>query len=197
MVNCLVNESIQKSLEDAIKKYSGGAIVMAELPADEYIEACIASVKYLVENGYEGIYISFQRPFKNISNLLKAGGVDMSKLFFVDVASASSDERGEKDPRCIHVSDSLDIDEIVRSIYTTLPILKGEKKFIFIDSMTTIALLEPLSETMRFSEFLIRTIKKHEVDHVLLVFNVAKDFAQKKFIKDIAIHVDDIITVVP
>jgi KaiC/GvpD/RAD55 family RecA-like ATPase len=99
-----------------------------------------------------------------------------------------------EDPKCVHISEDIDIDDLVRAIYTSLPKLKGSKKFIFIDSLTTISLYKPLSETMRFSEFLIRTVKKAETESITLIFNVAKDLAQEKFIKDIALHVDEIIS---
>ena len=47
---------------------------------------------------------------------------------------------------------------------------------------------------LRFSEFLIGVVRKHEVEKV--IFNVAHDLAQKKFIQDIALHVDEIVNVV-
>jgi KaiC/GvpD/RAD55 family RecA-like ATPase len=165
-----------------------------ELPAEQYFEANVSSVKTLTGNGFEGVYVSFQRPFNNISSLLKQQGININKLFFVDVATAFGGELQEKSLRCIHISQSIDIDELVRAIYTSLDGLKGKKKFIFIDSLTTLALYKPLSETMRFSEFLMLTAKKHK-EKVLLVFNVAKDLAQKKFIKDVALHVDEVISI--
>ena len=46
---------------------------------------------------------------------------------------------------------------------------------------------------MRFSEFLIRIVRKNEVENV--IFNVARDLVQKKFIRDIALRVDKVISV--
>lgn len=165
---------------------------MMEIPAESYFESNSASVKALTSKGFDGIYISFQRPFKNISSLFAEKGIDIDKLLFIDVASSLSRETQERDPRCVHISPDINIDELVRAIYTSLPKLKSKKRFIFIDSLTTISLYKPLSETMRFSEFLIRTVKK-EAYNISLVFNVAKDLAQRKFIKDIALQVDEII----
>jgi hypothetical protein len=73
--------------------------------------------------------------------------------------------------------------------------LKSKKRFVFIDSLTTITLYKPLSETMRFSEFLVRTVRKDEAENITLIFNVAKDLAQKRFIRDVAFHVDQVISV--
>jgi len=73
--------------------------------------------------------------------------------------------------------------------------LKRRKRFIFVDSLKTLTIYKPLPEAMRFSEFLIRTVKKHEVENVTLIFNVAIDLAQKKFINELAFRVDELIKV--
>jgi len=38
-------------------------------------------------------------------------------------------------------------------------------------------------------------VRKENEENVILIFNVAKDLTQKKFIKDIAFHVDQVICV--
>lgn len=191
----MVDKIVQDLLIDAIKKHETGAVIMMELPTDNYFELNTESVMSLTSINYNGIYISFQRPFKNITSLLKQKGIDMNKLLFIDVATAFAEEVQEKNPMCFHVSSTIDVDELVRAIYTLLTKLKSGKCFIFMDSLTTITLYKPLSEIMRLSEFLIRTVKDHKTHNVILILNVAKDLTQKKFIKDIAFHVDEVISV--
>ena len=181
-----------KQLSEALKKHKQGAIVMMELPAESYFESNIASIKLLTSKGLGGVYISFQRPYKNIFSLLKQKGIKPNNLIFIDAATAVGGEARESEGRCVHISPDIDIDELVRAIYTSLPKLKNKKKFVFIDSLTTIALYKPLSEILRFSEFLMRMVRNREIDNV--IFNVAKDLAQKKFIQDIAIKADEVIT---
>ncbi len=183
-------------LEKAARDAAEGGIIMMELPAESYFEANVVSVKTLTEAGYSGVYVSFQRPFGNVLALLKQGGVDTKNIIFVDAATALSDEEHEKHAACVHISKDFGIDELVRAIYTSLGRLKGAKRFIFIDSLTTITLHKPLSETMRLFEFLVRTAKEHR-DGTLLVLNVAGELAQKRFIEDVAVHADTVIEVAP
>lgn len=191
----MVEELANKSLERVIQEGNQGAIIMMELPADAYFDANSDTIKLLTDEGFEGIYISFQRPFKNISSFLGAKGIDVDKLLFIDAAASLSGEQQHEDMHCIHISQAIDIDELVKAIYTSLPKLKSKKRFVFIDSLTTITLYKPLSETMRFSEFLVRTVRKDEAENITLIFNVAKDLAQKRFIRDVAFHVDQVISV--
>jgi hypothetical protein len=185
----------KNKLRDIIKKHKGGAIIMMELPEETYLQANLASIKLLTRTGFEGIYISLSRPFKNIISFLKKNSVNTDKLLFIDLASVMYGGVLENDTRCIHVPKSMNVDALVRAIYTSLSRLKSKKKFVFIDSLTTITLYIPLSETMRLSDFLIRTVKQHDIKNVSLIFNVARDLRQKRFIKDIAMQVDEVISV--
>ncbi len=179
---------------DAIKKHEEGAVVMIEVPTEAYFESNVDSLKQLMQHGFEGIYVSFQRPFNNVNHMFKQHGLNSSKLLVVDVTSACSGEIMGKHPLCIPVA-TINVDEIVHAIYSALSELKSAKRFIFIDSLSTIALYQPLSETLRFSEFLVRTVKKHEPGEFtsVIIFNVAKDLAQKPFIRDVALRADEVV----
>ncbi len=191
----MVEELVGKSLSEAIEKHKHGAVIMMELSEEAYFRANLASIKFLTDNGFEGVYISFHRPFRNLSSLLANQGVDINRLLFIDVATAFGMETQDRDPKCVSISSKIDIDELVRATYTSVPRLKGNKKFIFIDSLTTITLYKPLSETMRFSEFLLRTVRKNRAENITVILNVAKDLAQRKFIRDIALDVDEVISI--
>jgi len=183
-----VTTLIEESLSEKAKFF------MFEVPGEKYFDVNVETLKVLVNNkGYSGIYISLHRPFQNLLALLKAKGVNVNKLFFIDAASAQAEEKGKETGNCICISNKVDVDELTRAIYRMLPKIKGKNRFLFLDSITTLALYQPLSESLRFAEFLSRTVNKGELDGVLV--NVASDLAQKKFIKDIMLHVDKVIKI--
>jgi archaellum biogenesis ATPase FlaH len=175
-----------KLLETALKKHK---IIMVELPTEDYLSTASVTVKFLVKKGFGGVYISFHRPYKNICSFMKHAKISMSDLYFVDFCLACQSEH-PKSKNLAHLSNEMKIDDIVRSVYTHLSNVKSKKKFIFIDSLTTITLYKRLSDIMKLSEFLVRTSKE---ENTLLIFNVPKDLAQKKFIRDIAFRADKII----
>ncbi len=235
----------KNTLINAVKRHGQGAVIMVEVPTEGYFGSNADSVRQLVRDGFEGVYVSFQRPYNNVVLLFQQQGIDTKKLVIVDAASACGNERprhgswlanqkhgfvtqatgrgvegadsplrsgtrdeafseprpfgekGKKTGLCVPVSSKMDVDEIVRAIYTSLAALKSRKRFVFIDSITTIALYQPLSETLRFSEFLVRTVRQREggVSTSTIVFNVARDLAQKQFIRDVALRADEVIAV--
>ncbi len=184
-------EQIESALNEFFKTGKGKSI-MLELDAKSYLEANIKTIKKLQKKGLSGVYVSIQRPSKNISSLLEKQGIDINKIVFIDVASAVSKESQEKCKGCVHISSELDVDELVKAIYTSLETMKG-KKFIFIDSLTTFALHKPISEILRFSDFLMRQVKDRK--GIVLILNVAKDLSDKKFIQDVVAHADKTIEI--
>ena len=108
----MMNRKKNNSLMDAIKKHA--VVIMMEIPADNYIEKNTESILTLTQGNYIGIYISFQRPFKNIYSLFQQNGVDINKLYFIDVATSVAGEVNENNPRCFHISSAIDVDELVR-----------------------------------------------------------------------------------
>lgn len=184
-------EQLKLALTEILKTGRGESILL-ELDATSYLGIIIKTIEQLQKKGWSGVYVSIQRPFQNISSLLQKQGIDLNKLIFIDVASGVAKETPEKAQGCVHISPELDVDELVKTIYTSLDQIKG-KKFIFIDSLSTFALHKPISEILRFSEFLMRTVKDRK--DIVLVFNVAKDLSNKKFIQDVVAHADKIIEV--
>lgn len=183
----------QKTFSIPLEEIDLGSVVMMEHSADQYFAANTQMIKQLLDQDYVGVYISFQRPFSNIKQMLSNEHIDIDRIKFIDAASALTGEQQITDSHLITIDEQLAVDDLVRAVYTSLESIPNDKKFIFIDSLTTITLYKPLSETMRFSEFLVSTVKKKK--NITLFFNVAEDLAQKRFIKDIAFRVDQVINV--
>jgi len=193
LTDSTINYDQNLSFTTPLSEVNLGSVVMMEHPADCYFSANLEMIKQLLDQGYKGVYISFQRPFSNVKSLLMDSNIDIDQLTFIDAASALTGEQQIADDHLITINEQIAVDDLVRAVYTSLDHLSGEKKFIFIDSLTTITLYKPLSETMRFSEFLVSTVKKEK--NITLFFNVANDLTQKRFIKDIAFRVDQVIGV--
>lgn len=180
-----------KELKTALARHEHGAVILLELPAEHYCEENLSSVSVLTTSGYEGVYVSFNRPFANISSLLEWHGIDVRSLFIVDGATALGGEKGENNPRCIALSETMDITEMVGAICTALSKVKGKKKFVFIDSLTTMGLYKPVADMKKFSEMLVRAVKKRSKEDVTFLFNVAKDQSQQQFIDDMDPYTDE------
>lgn len=187
----LNRRKFNRILNEKLKSQDKGAVVVIETPVENYIDANISSVKSMLDNGFEGIYLSFQRPFKNISSLFEQNGIDLEKLFVFDCASAFNSSEPSYDPRCVNLDSNLKLEDMVGKVCYSIQKLNSDKRFIFVDSLSTLAIHESFSETLKFSEFLINSVRKKEPDNITFVFNVAKELGNKRYNENINFYADE------
>jgi archaellum biogenesis ATPase FlaH len=147
----------------------------------------------LLNKNFEGTYVSFQRPFNNICSLFKHNNINLNKVLVVDAASALCGEMQEYNNRCVSLSDNLEIEEIVKVIYLSLLRLESENKFVFVDSLSTLALHENLSDSLKFPKSLINKIRQNHLENVVFIFNVADDIFSKRYAENILSYADQCI----
>jgi len=191
LIEAIEHREYNRVLNERLKDLDKDAVVIVESPVENYLQANISSVKSMLDNGFEGVYLSFQRPFKNISGLFEKEGIDLGKLFVIDFATAFSNSDQEINSRCVNVGPDVKVEDMVNTICSSLEKLSQDKRFVFVDSLSTFALHEEFSETMRFSEFLINTIRKNKINDVIFVFNVAKDLAKRRYIENISVYANE------
>jgi hypothetical protein len=184
-------KKIDLVLKQKLRAHNQGSIVVIQTPAEDYLQTNISSVKSMVDNGYEGIYLSFQRPFKNISSIFEENEINLDKIFVVDCASVFCNSGQDLNLHCVNVDSGFKIDDIVDSICKSIGFLKSDKKFVFVDSLSTLALHKSFSETLKFSEFMINKIRRNKSDNITFIFNVAKELGKKRFIQNIDVYADE------
>jgi len=195
-IDVMCDEVIHNSLEHTIEKYDKGATILFELPAENYFNANSTAVKYLLDSGYEGLYVSFQRPYKNIAHLFEKFGIDKDKIIIIDCATLNESENPADDNVCIDVDvSSEDANCIAQKIIKSLDSLKSKNRFVLIDSLTTFALYKNNSEITKLAEILINVRNKDDDENLLVLFNVVEELVKKKCIQDITLHIDEVINV--
>jgi hypothetical protein len=189
----LILREYHRVLNERLKILEKDSVVVIETPAENYLEANISSIKTMIDNGYKGIYLSFQRPFNNIYNFLERENIDVDSLYIVDCATGFSKSNQEKNPRCININPNTKVDEMVYIILRSLKKLGMGKRFVYIDSLTTFSIHETFTEILRFPELLINKMKRENIDNVKLVFNVATDLTGRRYVENLNMYAKDYI----
>jgi len=191
LIEAIERREYNRVLNERLKDLDKDSVVIVESPVENYLQTNISSVKSMLDNGFEGVYLSFQRPFKNISGLFEKEGIDLGRLFVIDFATAFSNSDQEINSRCVNVDPDIKVEDMVNTICSSLEKLSQDKRFVFVDSLSTLAFHEEFSETMRFPEYLINTIRKNKINDVTFVFNIAKDLAKRRYIENISVYANE------
>lgn len=182
---------MHRVLTETIKKHENGSIIMLEAPVENYFKTNTESIKFLLDKGFEGVYMSFQRPFRNVNDFFAKNNVDINRLFVIDGASSAVGSNQDDNPRCVNISSSCEFEEIIFAVRDSLSKLKGKKRFVFIDSLSTMALCETSTETYRFLNNIIESAGKKEFKDVTFLFNIAEGFAKKSYSQNVSLYADE------
>ena len=180
-------------LNQFVKDHEDGSFVLLESPAESYFEYNIQSVDYLLNEGFEGVYVSFQRPFNNVASSFTQKGIDLNKILIIDGATAFVSEEQKENPRCVNISSDMDIYELVKVIYNSLQELEGSKKFVFVDSLSTIALYKTFSEALKFPKCLLESVKDNSNENVTLFFNIAEELSKDVLVERMSSYSNEFI----
>tara|TARA_Y100000034_G_scaffold133715_1_gene200037 strand:+ start:3866 stop:4426 length:561 start_codon:yes stop_codon:yes gene_type:complete len=175
------------------ENFSESGVFLLEVPEENFFSVNVDTIKTLMTQGSSGLYLSLNRPYQNLVKMLKDAGVATNKLSFIDAASSQGSVSPKKSAKCVFISQDLDIDELTKAIYQMLAKMKGTQKFLFIDSFITLTLYQPLSESLRFAEFLSHIAKKG--DAARIVINVPLGLAHSKVVKNVVLHVNKVVQI--
>ena len=190
----LVQRNYYKSfLNQFVKDHKDGSFVLLESPTESYFDYNIESIYNLLNEGFKGIYVSFQRPFNNVANNFIKKGIDLNKIFIIDGATAFISEKMKKNPRCVNIRSDTGVDELAKIIQKSLEQLGSGKKFVFIDSLSTVALYKSYPEVLKLPKFLIETLKNGCCENVSLFFNIAAELSKDALVESMSSYSNEFI----
>jgi KaiC/GvpD/RAD55 family RecA-like ATPase len=175
------NVNITELLKDRFSRLSHGWVALLQVPVEKTIEMNIEALKTLQTLGYEGVYITLSKDYVELSKIFREQGIDMGRIAFIDGVSQMYGIGAVDAPNVKYISGPISLDGIVAAITDIIPVMKAEKKFVFLDSITTVLLYNSLERTLKFSEFLTTSLKRLDVAGVMV--SVSKGFANDNLIK--------------
>jgi archaellum biogenesis ATPase FlaH len=103
-----------------------------------------------------GVYVTLSTPYATLYSDLKKGGVDVSRLFFIDCITKYSGSNPKPLNNC-SFTDNQTLAEMSISIADLMN--NGSYNFVFFDSMTTLLLYNSVDSAEKFLHYLINKLR--------------------------------------
>jgi hypothetical protein len=153
-------------LKSALNKLSDGTIVLLETTADKSFETALASLAYMTSNSDNGIIISASRPYVNLMKVFQKNKINTSRIFILDLISKS--QAADVDANNVMYLDNVSsLTNISLAINDCIKKIPG-KKFVFIDSITTMLIHNEPYVFARFIHSILTRMRIHGVDGILV-----------------------------
>ncbi len=148
---------------------SGRHSVLVETPADRLQDNLISMVRLMEDNVMAGIFVSINKPYDAVTNLLAANNIDTRRLFFVDcISHPSQDDLANVS----FVSDISDLCSLSIEIARFIDTVPGEK-FLLIDAVHTLWIYHTPEFIARFIQNL--TERSYRANMKMVSFIVESD----------------------
>jgi KaiC/GvpD/RAD55 family RecA-like ATPase len=187
------NINVTDLLKDHFSRLNHGWMTLLQVPVERTMDMNIEALKTLQDLGYEGIYITLSKDYVELSKIFREKNIDMGKIAFVDGVSQMYGIGAVDAPNVKYISGPISLDGIVAAITDIIPVMKSQKKFVFLDSITTVLLYNSLERTLKFSEFLTSSLKRLEVAGVMV--SVSKGFANDSLLKELTKMSNEVIKI--
>ena len=179
---------MRKMLEAELKALPENFVVMAIVPFRNFEEVNFHLLDLLIKRyDSKGSYITINRPYKSMVQLLKNKNINFKNMFFIDCITKELSERGSaKD--CYFVGSPSNLTEIAIALD---PVFKeGKHKFIFLDSLDTLAIYNPIDSVIKFAHFLTSKVRLHDISGIFLAVHENSD---EKLMMELAQFCDKVI----
>lgn len=178
------------------QKSPTGKIVLLDLPQQAHLQVITQVMNVLIKDeGCSGVYMTTMKGYPELVNLFTQSGLDPSKIYFVDVISKMYGLEPRETPNCEYISSPINIQSISNAITGFLGKIKGKKKFLVFDSLTTILLYNSLPRIVEFTTTLSEFLKSQHVEGILIMLSTAKGSTNDKLISALGPVIDDTISV--
>ncbi|MEM0360704.1 MAG: ATPase domain-containing protein [Candidatus Diapherotrites archaeon] len=131
-------------------------IVLIVVKATDYLKVNLEILSYLVKKkSNECVYVTLNRPYENLVALFEKNGIDPKKFYFIDTISATTGAKTSERANVSFIASPHGLTEISISLNKAIDALKGENKFLFFDSISTLLVYNQAGTVTKFAHFLI------------------------------------------
>ncbi len=157
------------------------------ISATKYFEGII---EILREHKAESVvYVTTNKPYQVLMNMLKEKKVNTKKMFFVDCISKNIGEKSEDIDNCVFLESMQSLTSISIAIHESTEQLKG-KKMLLIDSLSILLMYNDAHTVAKFTNFVMNKMRGLDVNTIVIAL---ESDSEKEILREIATYADTII----
>lgn len=180
-----------KKVEQGINKLDSDIqLILFSTESKKYNEINISALQNLLKKQYSGIYVTLNKSYETIKGVLEKNKINTKSLIFID---AISNIKGKKAGECLFVGSPQDLTGICIAITEGVKSITQKRKFLVIDSISTLLIYNPGGAITKFIHFLSTLARDENCALILIMAGEEKErkiIDQVKPFFDLCIQID-------
>lgn len=133
-------------------------------------------LRYLVnEKKMPGVYVTINKPYEYMKESLSEAGIDPRMVIFVDAITKTVGGKADKVNGCIFLNRINDLTDMAVAISNAVQAISTNKKFIVIDSISTLLIYNSNVSVSKFIHFLTGKMRIWKISGILTTLRDNKD----------------------
>jgi|GEM_PF-257330 len=158
-------ENVAKELLEA----KGDTIALISTDSEDRWEVVTQAMKSLInEKGMGCVYITLSQPTETVINNLAEAGIKMDDLYFIDCISRMTGKSMEKSEKITYIENPSSLEEVSLFLERMLGKVETEKKFLFLDSLSSLLIYNTEKTVKEFTHFIINRTRLMGISAVIL-----------------------------
>lgn len=142
-------------------------VLLVAMDAQGYAEGVAGLARRLTKEG-RGVYVTANRPVRQLRATLEEGGVETDRLFFIDCVTSMTGILAPPGPDVLHIESPSMLEKIALRAEQVLRRTEGPA-FLMVDSLSTLAMYNGAAAVTEFAHTLITRMRLQRVTTVLLM----------------------------
>jgi KaiC/GvpD/RAD55 family RecA-like ATPase len=156
----------ESKMEGVMKELADGTANLVIVSVEEYGLVAKTILHHFQSSQIPGVYVTTNKPYYD---LLKGMENVPSNIHFVDVITSLAGREKEETPNVTFLDSPLELVEMDVSIQGQLSKITGSKKFLCLDSISTLLVYNSPEAVERFSHTVVSKNRKEEVIILLIM----------------------------
>ena len=143
-------------------------VVLLIVSAQKYLEVTMKILKHYCNTEKNScVYVSINRTYNTLMNLIKKEKISTDKLFVIDAITPPSAQNKDAN-RVIFTGNPNGLTDISISATTAIKNLPGGERMLFFDSLSTLLIYNDIGSITKFAHFLINKMKEWKITGVII-----------------------------
>ncbi|MFH1055245.1 MAG: hypothetical protein V1744_04025 [Candidatus Altiarchaeota archaeon] len=163
-------EDIKTKLNVMLKEMGANTVVLVSAKSENHTAVVTNMMDILVnQRGMGGVYLNITKPYEFIRTAMKEANVPQKDVYFIDCISLTAGKAPQGgDDNVVFVENPSSLEEVSMYLDRMLDRVRKEKKFLFLDSLSSLLIYNTEKSVKEFTHFLINNIRLKNIAGVVL-----------------------------
>lgn len=122
---------------------------------------------FVNEKHLPGVYVTLNKPYYIVKRTLNNENIDTKMIIFIDGATPISNKKNKREEDCLFIGSLEKLSDISVAIDQAITAIHGDK-FLFFDSINTLAIFNKHSTVERFIHFITQKLREWKVKGIII-----------------------------